>query len=134
MRAGPLEGVFGSRAHLLHGPGLDGGGVTGVLGGGEAVQPGIIGAGQGVTHALAGQMVADGPAAQTVFGQGVLDLLDVSGIGGGAVHVQVGGGELQSLVAHLLCQGADVLQGQVAPLNGKQRNRSCHDDNSFLTG
>ena len=112
---GRLSGVF----HLLHGPGLDGLRIAGVLGGGEAVQPGVVGAGEGVAHALARQVIADGPAAKAVFCQCVLDLLDIGLVGSGPLHVQMGGGELETLIAHFLRQGADLLQGEIAPLNGK---------------
>lgn len=94
----------------------------------KAVQAGIISAGQGIAHALARQVIADGPAAQAIPGQGILHFLYVGRVAGRPLHIQVGSGEFQTLIAHLLRQGADFFQRQIAPLNGKQGNRSCHMD------
>lgn len=118
----------GSVFHRLDRPGLNGLRLSGQLRGCKAVQAGVIGPRQGVAHALARQMVADGPAAQAVPGQGVLHFLHIGRVGGRPLHVQVGSGEFQSLIAHFLRQGTDFFQGQIAPLNRKQCHRSCHMD------
>ena len=119
-------GGLGGVLHFLDAPLLNFRGLARQLRRREAVQPGIVGVRQGVADALSGQVVAQCPAAQAVFLERRLDLGHVGGVRGGALHIQVRGGELQALEAHLLGQPADLLQREVAPLNRKECNRSCH--------
>src|SRR5665647_2432613 len=81
-----------------------------------------------VTDGLTLEVVGDRVHLQVVPLEQVELALDVGVVLGALPGVQVvaPAGELQTLIAPLGRQPCDLLEGQVRPLTGEQRDRSCH--------
>ena len=80
---------------------------------------------------LARQVGADSPASKSVFFQSALQVFYILRILCCLLQINLApGGNLQSVVSHVLCCPAHLLQTQISPLSCKNRYRSCH--NHFL--
>src|SRR5690606_17108416 len=82
----------------------------------------------GVAHRLADQVVGDRPALESVLVEQLVPGVDVGGVGEGLVHLEVvaPAGEFEPVVAEVAGESADLLQGQVGPLAGEQREVARH--------
>src|SRR5690606_13566448 len=130
-RAGGPGGVL----HLLGGPPADAFGlaVAPDAGGQDALVALVDGV---VADGLADQVVGDRPHAAVVLGQGLLLAFDVGVVRDGLVDLEViaPAGDLQAVVAPFGRQPADLLERQVRPLPGEQRDRSRHDPPQSSSG
>ncbi|CAM5247635.1 hypothetical protein SGRIM128S_08849 [Streptomyces griseomycini] len=81
-----------------------------------------------VTHGLAHQMVGDRPALETVLVQEPVPGGEVGRVGQSLVDLEViaPAGELETVVTEVTGQPADLLQRQIGPLTGEQREIARH--------
>ena len=82
-----------------------------------------------VAHGLAGEVVGDRVHLQAVTLEDVEPGLDVVGVldRGPRVEVVAPAGDLEAVVAPAGCQRGDLLERQIGPLAGEQRDRTRHD-------
>ena len=73
-------------------------------------------------------MVADRVTLEIVILEDLPKTLDVAVLREGPANLEVvaPAGELEAIVAHLLCKWRELLEGKVCPLASEQGDRSCH--------
>src|SRR5699024_8694597 len=86
----------------------------------------VTGVDRVVTDGLTVEVVGDRPAAEAVFGEDFLALLDVAGVLDGLLHVEVvaRAGDLEAVVPPLTGEPAHLGEGEVCPLPGEQGDRA----------
>ncbi|GHC08449.1 hypothetical protein GCM10010348_33370 [Streptomyces anthocyanicus] len=90
----------------------------------------------GVADGLADQVVGDGPALEAVLVEQLVPGVHVGRIREGLVDLEVvaPAGEFQAVVAEVAGEPADLLQRQVRPLSGEEREVAWHGAAGLLRG
>lgn len=83
-----------------------------------------------VADGLADEMVGDRPALQPVLVEELVAAVQIPGVGERLVDLEVvsPAGEFQTVVTEVTGVPAHLLQGQIGPLAGEQRERAWHSD------
>ena len=89
-----------------------------------------------VADGLADQVVGDRPALQSVLVEQPATAFQVAGVGQCLVDLEVvaPAGEFQTVVAEVAGEPADLLQRQVRPLSGEEREVAWHGAAGLLRG